>query len=726
MRLGLFGGERGARKSDANDPRRAGDRARDMRDWSEAAQCYARHLKAKPEDFAIWVQFGNCRKELGDYRSALEAYEAAIRLDENDADVHLQKGHALKLAGRLPDAIAAYRRSLECRGEKNPALIELAALAPDEVADLAPRDAVIEAGARTIYLDVTDLADYLRVNTTLSGIQRVVSNLAIHSRDCGRSTGAAVNFVIPDYRAGDFFVVGASLVEAAIATVTAGNSDRSTLDKLIAALDRSKRAAEPKAGDVVVIAGAFWIHRHYELINKLRARGVSIVVFIHDLIQARNPEYVHKQARDLFRHCFNDIAVVADKIVTSSNFVAGEVRRYIEEKLNFEVEVDVVPLATEFTRARQSAVDEFAHLRHDGFVLCVGTIEVRKNHLYLIRIWERLIREFNGRIPNLVFVGKRGWDIEDLREYLENSDYLGARLFIYDELPDSGLAWLYENCLITIYPSFAEGWGLPVSESLAFGKPCVASNTTSLPEIGGPLCKYVDPHDVEDGYKVVSAVLADPKALADWAATIRKTFKPKTWRAFSEELYGAAVAGAKKLKLEDRQNNCLIETGIVAPFGAAALAELDAKEAKLISARMSRVSGWHELETWGSWASERRAVLRFRTRLMPGAQCIAYLHLRTPEESNLADCVVKSGELTTRLEHVGSTPGWRAARCMVGERGVVEMTLLSGKGFKGRGERETGGGDQRERYIGVIALAIAPADDPDARRRIVNAIVPEG
>ena len=73
--------------------------------------------------------------------------------------------------------------------------------------------------------------------------------------------------------------------------------------------------------------------------------------------------------------------------------------------------------------------------------------------------------------------------------------------------------------------------------------------------------------------------------------------------------------------------------------------------------------------------------------------------------------------MVTRLDNVGSTPGWRTARCIVGDHGVVELALMSGKGFKG----SAGRGE----YIGIIAIAIAPAGDQEARRKIVSQIVPE-
>jgi hypothetical protein len=155
----------------------------------------------------------------------------------------------------------------------------LAALAPDEIADIANRESVFEPSFRAIYLDVTDLVDYLRQNTTLSGIQRVASNLVIHSRAYSRSVGdVSIVFVVPDYRGGKLLSVGAGLIAALVEAVVAGKPDRKTLDKLLTTIDSSKSPVPAKPGDVLIIPGAFWIYRYYDLLNVLKQRGVHIVI----------------------------------------------------------------------------------------------------------------------------------------------------------------------------------------------------------------------------------------------------------------------------------------------------------------------------------------------------------------------------------------------------------------------------------------------------------------
>ncbi|MDT8349839.1 glycosyltransferase, partial [Roseomonas mucosa] len=92
--------------------------------------------------------------------------------------------------------------------------------------------------------------------------------------------------------------------------------------------------------------------------------------------------------------------------------------------------------------------------------------------------------------------GRVGWLVADLMQQLENAEWLGGKIRLVRDPSDEELLALYRGCRFTLFPSLFEGWGLPVSESLALGRPCIASNRTSLPEAGGALARYFDPDDL--------------------------------------------------------------------------------------------------------------------------------------------------------------------------------------------------------------------------------------
>jgi glycosyltransferase involved in cell wall biosynthesis len=164
------------------------------------------------------------------------------------------------------------------------------------------------------------------------------------------------------------------------------------------------------------------------------------------------------------------------------------------------------------------------------YILFVSTIEIRKNHRLLVRVWQRLLaRHGADAIPVLVFAGQVGWMVDDLLADLAASGYLGGKVEHRPGLSDEELDEAYRGCLFTVFPSLCEGWGLPIAESLAHGKFCLASNRASIPEVGGDLIDYFDPSDDDDALAKVERLLFEPGYLAAREARLRAEYRPCTW-----------------------------------------------------------------------------------------------------------------------------------------------------------------------------------------------------
>ncbi len=117
--------------------------------------------------------------------------------------------------------------------------------------------------------------------------------------------------------------------------------------------------------------------------------------------------------------------------------------------------------------------------------------------------------------------------------------------YLWIEAPtDAELIWLYSRTLFTVFPSLAEGWGLPIGESLWFGKPCVASNATSMPEVGGDLCLYGDPHDIETFAGPIIRLIRDAEFHANAVAAI-KASPLRTWAEAATEVAAAVSFGPR-------------------------------------------------------------------------------------------------------------------------------------------------------------------------------------
>jgi glycosyltransferase involved in cell wall biosynthesis len=163
-------------------------------------------------------------------------------------------------------------------------------------------------------------------------------------------------------------------------------------------------------------------------------------------------------------------------------------------------------------------------------VLYVSTIEIRKNHQLLVNVWRRLVKQYGADfVPTLIFVGKVGWLIDDLLADLQRSNYLDGKIMQVSDLSDAELRECYRSCLFTVFPSLCEGWGLPIAESLVHGKFCVASNRTSIPEVGGDLVDYFDPTNEDDAFTKIERPLLDSVYLNERESQLRTQFRPRTW-----------------------------------------------------------------------------------------------------------------------------------------------------------------------------------------------------
>jgi glycosyltransferase involved in cell wall biosynthesis len=690
-----------------------GNAQRDRGAWSEAVAFYRRHLERRPADARIWVQLGNCAKEMGDFVQADAAYGRAIALRGAHADAHLQRGHLLKLMGRADEALASYRRAVALDPKNTGARSEMQAAEQEAASsDAAP---LVDRPARTVlWLDLTDLVDYARVHLALGGIQRVVANLAIHPLGSDPAAVQVVSVVVA-YRRSAMFALDPATVRELVRLLETGEGGRAALDRAIRALEATRRAALPQRGDVFVAAGAFWLHPFDDFVATVRRRGALFCLFLHDLIQIRNPEYVAPMATVVFRRQLVNALTLANLVLTNSAFVAAEVRAFAADHLDFTVPVEAVPLATALRRAGAAAGTPQPAIERIGkrdFVLCVCTIEARKNHKYLFAVWERLRRERPGQMPDLVFVGGWVWDVADLRATIERSGALGDWLHIVSGISDDDLDHLYRTCLFTAYVSFVEGFGLPVGESLAHAKPCIASGTTSLPEVGGDFARYVDPFDVEDGVMVFRQTLSDRPGLAAWTARIAAGFRPRGWDAFGVDFFDRIIAAAAAMR-PGAPIDCHVPPGPVVFMGLNAFDGRAGAPRALVALGMARNGGWHALEEWGAWTAAERARLDIRSPLPEGTPITAYLRLRRPDYSPADAAIrIRIGDVETWAA-LPATDRFVPAKGRVGPDGAVTIDLVAA------GESRP----SRDRYIGFSALAYCASDDVATRLDLMEAML---
>jgi glycosyltransferase involved in cell wall biosynthesis len=714
-----------------NDPRSRGDQERDASNWAAAAVLYLEHLNSKPGDFPIWVQRGNCLKEAGDFVAAEEAYRRAITIRPEDPDVHLQLGHLMKVIGRLAAALECYRRSLERDPRNRHAIRELRALGVNAPGNRRPQLQYERQGSRPlVYLDILDLVRFLGDNMRVTGIQRVITEIASRLIEIGSSAGPAQFCAI--YPDGDGLVVyQPELLRELLDSLGSPLISRTMLDDKLDDLINGAAPAEVRPGDVYMLMGAYWIVQDYgNWLLRMKEQGALIGAFIYDLIPITHPQFVATSTREAVNQRLIDVLMFSDFFLTISEYSACEVRALLRCELNVEKPVHAVPLAHEWSKPAEAiqftGSAEISALAERPFVLSVGTLEGRKNHLLLHRVWASMIRKYgHQKVPNLVLVGKWGWLIEEFLALCTKENFLNGKIIVQSNLRDDELAYLYERCMFTVFPSFAEGWGLPVGESLTFGKACLASAVTSIPEVGGDLVVYFNPHDPLNATEVIERAIFDREFLSGLSNRIKQEFNPRTWTSVADTFVqrtaesvaalrrdGLAHPGAYKARVP-------IEAGRLYRITGEALAGRSETSWSQQLVRLVRYSGWHPLEDWGSWSARPRAELRLHLgEEYAGQSATVYLELKLSGEPSRLVTISDGGEDTTFIRSLGIAPKWIRCNATIDSKGRLR-TIIETEPTKAK-RHDT---NIRERFVGFSGYGYHLNTDIAARVGIIEELL---
>jgi glycosyltransferase involved in cell wall biosynthesis len=616
-----------------NAARTAGDEARDRQDWKTAEAEYRAHLAISGDDQPIWVQLGHCLKEQAQLAEAEAAYRKAITLNEKDADAYLQLGHVLKLRGQMTAAEAAYGRSFELQPSKA-AYDEMVGVSDaTEIANAVTLNALHD-NEDTVYLEVDDLLDYLKNHKTLSGIQRVQVGVVNYALRQLRTDNKPYAFVRTGKHGSGFWKLDPDDLEKIIDYVSQAVVSQSKLLSLISAAEQHALQVEPVAMQTYFILGAFWgFGSNAARYTRLKIAGVRIGVYIYDLIPITHPEYCATGLVSEFYLALADGLTSFDFILTISDFVAKDVRRFLEKHDLRRVPVEPILLAHQLhDRSTPKKVPvgswrgAIAPLEKRPFVLMVSTIEARKNHIYLYTVWKALIEE-GLDVPDLVFVGRFGWRVNDLRDMLEGTEFLGGRIHVLHDLSDTDLEQLYQSCLFTAFPSVIEGWGLPVGESLAHGRPCVASSTSSIPEVGGDLVDYIDPWNVRDGVRVFKKMIFDEAYRARRVEDIAQRFVARTWDDVGRDLLGRLESLSTSLPATRSYKPPLLAAGELLIPGEISVGQVVASNYASRPLRPVMAEGWYPSERFGCWMRGERGSLWFLSDQPPGTHVSIYIHI---------------------------------------------------------------------------------------------------
>lgn len=260
--------------------------------------------------------------------------------------------------------------------------------------------------------------------------------------------------------------------------------------------------------------------------------SLNIHIMNHDIIPILFPQFSLIDS-DKFSHYIDQTIKVADFFWCNSEHTKQTLQKYISSKNHPVVPMRVVKLGCDLAQYQHKSNGvmgiQINRLLQERFVLYVSTIEIRKNHQVLYDAYTQMLAAGEDDLPKLIFVGRRGWMVDKLLSTLEKDQRVKGNILIFDGITDAELMALYRHCLFTVFPSYIEGYGLPVVEALSFGKYCLAANTGSMPEIGGDFIEYLDPNDVQAWADRILFWAKNPEILREKERYIRDCYIPNSW-----------------------------------------------------------------------------------------------------------------------------------------------------------------------------------------------------
>ena len=301
-----------------------------------------------------------------------------------------------------------------------------------------------------------------------------------------------------------------------------------------------------QAQDTYISLGLDWDQKDVIFLYEQRQHiGFKTLLFCYDIIPVKLPHLCVGDVSAKFAMYFANLAWSADKIQCISECSRSDLQQLLTDLGAPIPELEVVRLGCDIpSPPDDEPTPEVAKLIGQKYLLFVSTIERRKNHETVYRAYTRMVDQGRTELPQLVFVGMPGWGVNDLLADLRLDPRIVPYIRILNHVTDADLVHLYRNAYFTVYPSLYEGWGLPVAESLAYGKVCLAANSASIPEVGGDLIEYLDPWDVPQWAERLRWYIDHPAALEVAEQRIREHYRPTPWSECAASILGASITRA--------------------------------------------------------------------------------------------------------------------------------------------------------------------------------------
>jgi glycosyltransferase involved in cell wall biosynthesis len=288
--------------------------------------------------------------------------------------------------------------------------------------------------------------------------------------------------------------------------------------------------AEPSASRSILLNIGHSGPEGPQYVDWLRRRQLRSVFMVHDLIPLTHPEYCRPLERARHARRIETVLRTASAVLTNSNATLQALTSYAADRGYPMPLALALPLA-----AAELPADGRSSPLPEPYFVMLSTIEPRKNHWMILHVWRRLIERLGQSAPRLVVIGQRGWECENVVDLLERCDSLRGVVIHKADCSDAELVTYLRHALALIFPSFVEGYGLPLTEALSLGVPAIVSDLPVFREIAGDVPEYLDPLDGTGWMNCIEA-FCDPESPLRVAQLLRMSrFIAPTWSKHFEQ-----------------------------------------------------------------------------------------------------------------------------------------------------------------------------------------------
>jgi glycosyltransferase involved in cell wall biosynthesis len=269
------------------------------------------------------------------------------------------------------------------------------------------------------------------------------------------------------------------------------------------------------------------------------------VYFVHDLIPVTHPEYCRDGEARRHEQRLRTILTTGGGLIANSTATGAALHHYGKTAGLAVPPLVIAPLGTVALPAPQHSSPH-----PQPYFVMLGTIEPRKNHLMMLHLWRQMVEAGAPDIPSLVIIGPRGWECEQVLDLLERSPALKGKVIEHGRCDDAELSTWLHHAQALLFPSFVEGYGMPLAEALAHGVPVIVSDLPVFREIAGDIPNYLDPLD-GPGWRRLVLDYARPDSPARAAQMMRmQGYMAPSWEQhfarvtpFVETLHGESRCG---------------------------------------------------------------------------------------------------------------------------------------------------------------------------------------